>query len=259
MNGLAIDTFEAFESLPEVSISGDSALQIDADIIRNPSFSKKYDDISCSTLIVRNPVPPRLNRLILESSFKLQTDYLESLENELDNYQKQDVRKILLDFDLPGVLTDESKSLLLRKILLPIKGMTYSRNIDLELLFRIPFNGMEDFVSHAAFFRQNSMLNLNYALDLHIHEAGFDHEELEDLLLPIRYDTGTVNFIYEAGLGNKINSQNLKKIMEQMREKGSNCTFFLCPSGNINFQSIREDLQQWLDMEDQTIYPENPL
>lgn len=248
MNGIAVDTFEAFESLTEISDLKSPALQIDAEIIRNPSFGTKYSKLNQEYLAVRNPVPPRLNRLILESSFKLRMDYLESLDRELEFYHKANVKKILLDFDLPGVLYDEGKRSLLSTIAAAAKGTAAKENIEIELLFRLPFNDMEDFMVQAAFFRQQHMSGLNYAVDLHIHEAGFDIESLDELLLPVRYDIGTLNFVYDAALGNKINPHNLQKIMDLLITKGANCNFFLCPSGNINLQTIVGDLRQWDDM-----------
>lgn len=246
MNGLAVDTFAAFESLTETSDNRDFALQIDADIINNSSFNAKYSRLSCTSLIVRNPVPARLNRLILDSSFKLQIDYLESLGRELARYKQNGVQKILFDFDLPSVLQNDEKHESLKKILAAIKGICFSENIEMELLFRLPFSTMEEFIAPAAFFRQKSMLGINYALDLHIHEAGFDREEFAELLLPLQFDIRTVNFVYDAALGNKINPQNLKKLMDFMQGKGASCNFFLAPSGNISFQAIHDDFQQWM-------------
>lgn len=246
MNGITVDTFEAFESLTEITDFGGFALQTEAEIFNSAAFIRKYSTINCRSLIIRNPVPARLNRLILDSSFKLQTDYLESLEKELEKYSKVDVDKILLDFDLPTVIANEEKYPAFTQILSAIKGMTYAKNIGFELLFRLPFNGMEDFAAIAAFFRQQSMTNLNYALDLHIHEAHLDSGELAELLLPVQYDIGTINFVYDAALGNRINLHNLKKITDLMSAKCLHCQYFLCPSGNVNLQSIHEDISEWM-------------
>ena len=248
MNGITVDTFEAFESLTEILPAYDFVLQTDAEIVSRPSFGMKYAKLSRPGLVVRNPVPPRLNRLILDSTFKLQMDYLESFGREIEKYRRYNVEKILLDFDLPSVLQDDEKCRSLQKILASLKGIVYSEHIEIELLFRLPFNDMESFIAPAAFFRQQSIIGLNYAVDLHIHEAGFDRDELAELLLPLQFDIGTVNFVYDAALGNKINPQNLKKIMTASEEKGINCNFFLAPSGSINFQSIREDLLQWMEI-----------
>lgn len=248
MSGLTVDSWGFFESIPEENILQDIDLQIDAEIFSNPSFIRKAAQMDFTSLSVRNPVSARLNRLILESGFKLQTDYLESLSRQAEMYGNSGIKKVFFDFDLAGVLQEAELSRSLHSLLASIKGILYQYDIEMELLLRLPHPDMENFIAAAAIFRQSSMLNINYAVDMHIHEAGFDRDEICNSLLPIEFDTGSINFLYDAALGNKINAQSLQKIMDLMNGKGAKCDFFLCPSGNINYQFIEHDLEQWINL-----------
>lgn len=243
MLGIAFDSWNFFDSIPIDTVPEDIIFEADAEIVNNPAFNPA----KLPLFAVRNMIPVRLNRLILESSFKLQMDYLESAGKQAELFREAGIEKVMIDFDLPGILSDCSRQKMLLKILQPLKGIMYDNNIELELLVRLPFSGMDEFISHAALFRQKSMLGINYAIDLHIHEAGFDWDLLEEIP-ELKFDISTVNFIYDAALGNKINPQNLKKIIDYMKSEGSKCDFFLCPAGNINFQSVQSDIFQWTEL-----------
>ena len=246
MAGLTVDSWELFESIPENNILQNIDLQVDAEIFNNSLFMRKLRKISCNSLSVRNPVSARLNRLILESGFKLQAEYLDSLARQTEIYGIAGVRKVFFDFDIAGVLRDAGLCSNLRKILASVKGIMYEHDIETELLLRLPAADMEETVWLAADFRQKSMSGMNYAVDMHIHESGFDREEICTMLLPVEFDTGTINFLYDAALGNKINPQTISKIMDHIEGKGAKCDFFLCPSGNINFQSVQIDMELFI-------------
>ena len=248
MIGLAVDSFEFFESLPDNGLSGDIALQLDAELFQYRNTCLKLKKMRFAALYVKNPVSARLNRLILDSPFKLRMDSLESFESQIKMLNDVGAEKVMLDFDLPALFENAADFAIAEQILGALKGITYSAGMELELLFRLPFSGMEDFAAAAAFFRQNSMLRLNYSADIHIHEAGFDRELLKEVLLPVEFDVKTVNFLYDAALGNKINAQNLKKMINYMKNTGAEHDFFLCPSGNVNYQNIQTDLQQWFNI-----------
>ena len=249
MAGLTVDSWELFESIPENNILQSIDLQVDTEIFNNYPFMRKMRKISCNSLSVRNPVSARLNRLILESGFKLQTEYLDSLSRQMEIYAMAGVRKVFFDFDIAGVLRDEGLCINLRKILALVKGIMYEHGIEAELLLRLPAADMAETVYLASEFRQKSMCGMNYAVDMHIHESGFDREEICAMLMPVEFDIGTVNFLYDAALGNKINPQTISKIMDYFEEKGAKCDFFLCPSGNINFQSVQTDIEQFLKID----------
>ena len=209
MFGITFDTWEFFESIPENKSFSNLAFQIDAGIFQHQYWQKKLKKLQFASLSVRNPVNTRLNRLILESPFKLQTDYLESLAKQLDLYNKSAVTKVMFDFDLAGIFGNDFLCEKLLTLLGSIKGIAAENNIKVELLFRLPFAAMADFIISAAKFRQTTLLGMDFAVDMHIHEAGFVRDDIIDLLLPIEYDIKSVNFIYDAALGNKINIQNL--------------------------------------------------
>lgn len=245
MIGLSIDSFELWESLNEKELHSNILLAADAEILQNSSSAKKLQKLRPASLSVRNAAAPRLNRLILESNSKLQNDYLASLSRSMQHFQQLGAEKIMLDFDLPSVFFEENLQTALKHILGCIKGIAYEFDIKTELLFRVPLPEIELFTKQAAFFRQKSMLGMNYAVDIHVHEAGFDREDFCNALLPVQYDIGTVNFIYDAALGNKINPLNLKKTVDFVTAKGAECDFVLCPSGNVNFQTVSKDAEQW--------------
>ncbi|MBR2723200.1 MAG: hypothetical protein IKB77_02615 [Lentisphaeria bacterium] len=247
MLGLGIDTFELWDSLDFEAADCGTVIKADAELFQNQSFVKKLKKIHPAVLIVNNAVSPRLNRLILESGSKLQNDYLESLCKSFKYYSTLQVSKATLDFDLPSVLPDEKLTCELNRILCAIQGFAYEYSITAELLFRLPLPETADFIRLAAFFRQRHMSNMNYAVDVHIHEGAFDLEALTDTLLPIQYDTGTVNFLYDAALGNRVNAANLHRTVEMIQKKGAECDFTLCPAGGVNFQSVRQDVLQWLE------------
>ncbi len=251
MLGLGIDTFELLDSPYNETADCDIVIKADAELFQNQSFIKKIKKISPAVLIVNNAVSPRLNRLILESGSKLQNDYLESLCKSFRHFNTLKVNKVTLDFDLPSVLQDENLTSILNNILCAIQGFAYRYSITAELLFRLPLPETSDFIRQAAFFRQHFMANINYAVDIHIHEGAFDLDELSDTLRPVQYDIGTINFIYDAALGNKVNAANLHKTVEMMQKKGAECDFTLCPSGCVSFQSVRQDVLQWLRLDTQ--------
>ena len=251
MNGLAVESFELWESLDEKTLNSNIVLGVDAEIVRRTDFNKKIRKIQPETIFIRNAVASRLNRIILESGSKLQNDYLESLSKSLQLFYDAGVDKIMLDFDLPSVFNDKNLTEELKHILNSIKGMIYEFDIAVELMFRLPQPEADSFLAQAAFFRQKIMHGINYAVDIHIHEAGFNREEICDALLPVQYDISSINFVYDAALGNKINPVNLKKIADFMNAKGVNCSFSLCPSGNINYQTVRQDIEQWFNIFEQ--------
>ena len=251
MNGLAVESFELWESLTLKAAARNTALCVDAEIVRSPDFIKKIRKIQPEAIFIRNAVSPRLNRLILESGRKLQNDYLESLAKSLQIFNRAGADKIMLDFDLPSVFQDKILTEELKHILNSIKGMVYEFDIAVELLFRLPQSESELFLAQAAFFRQKVMQGINYSVDVHVHEAGFDREEMCSSLLPVQYDIGSINFVYDAALGNKINPVSLKKIADFLDAKGANCNFSLCPSGNINYQTVRQDIEQWFNIFEQ--------
>lgn len=248
MIGLSIDSFELWDSLNEKELHSDILLEADAEILQNSTSMKKLRKLRPASLSIRHGAAPRLNRLILESNSKLQNDYLASLSSSMQHFQQLGAEKIMLDFDLPSVFAEENLQNALKDILVCIKGIAYEFNICTELLFRLPLPETEYFIRQAAFFRQKSMLGMNYAVDIHVHEAGFDREELCNALLPVQYDIGTVNFIYDAALGNKINPLNLKKTVDFLTAKGATCDFLLSPSGNVNFQTVSKDAEQWFNV-----------
>ena len=251
MNGLTVESFELWESLDAKTLNSNIALGVDAEIVRRTDFNKKISKIQPETIFVRNAVASRLNRLILESGSKLQNDYLESLSKSLQLFSDASIDKIMLDFDLPSVFNDSNLTEELKHILNSIKGMIYEFDITVELMFRLPQPEADLFLAQAAFFRQNIMQGINYAVDIHIHEAGFNREEICTSLLPVQYDISSINFVYDAALGNKINPVSLKKIADFMNAKGVNCSFSLCPSGNINYQTVRQDIEQWFNIFEQ--------
>ena len=102
---------------------------------------------------------------------------------------------------------------------------------------------MEETIIQSAIFRHRSLLGMNYAIDMHIHENNFDRDEICNMILPIEFDISTVNFIYDAALGNKINPNTLQKTADHLNSKGTECNFFICPSGNVNFQSVKNDIK----------------
>lgn len=250
MYGLAADNSALWDTLPEKEYIGD-CLAVNADFFQNQAFIKKYSKADIAKLFVRHAVSPRLNRLILESETKLQNDYLDSFVRQMRFFHTFGVKKIQMDFDLPSVFKDEELTAALLNILRTIKGITYDYGIETELLFRLPQSTMENFTAEAAFFRQQSLLGMNYALDIHFHEAGFDREEICSSILPVEYDISCINFVYDAALGNKINPNTLSKIINFMKDKGAECDFLLYPSGNINYQVIRQDVEQWFNIFEQ--------
>lgn len=248
MIGISIESCELWETLEIAELPEGIALQIDAEITRSSGFMKKIRNISATVISVRNIVAPRLNRLILESGSKLQNDYLESLGKSFQLLSRLNADKVILDFDLSSVLQDALLTAELKRVLCSIKGMAYEAGTDIELLFRLPMADMESFIFQAAFFRSNSMLGMNYSVDIHIHEAAFDRENICAALHPVQYDIGSMNFVYDAALGNKINPSSLKKTVDFMRDKGVDCCFFLTPSGDLNYHTIRDDAAEWFDI-----------
>lgn len=249
MRGITFDSWDFFSGMPEENLFEDTALQVDYEVFNHPHFKQKLKKLHFASLTVRNPVNARLNRLILESPFKLQADYLESMAKQIRSCRIAGVNKIMLDFDLAGTLGNDLLYSNLLKLLGAVKGIAFDNQIDTELLFRLPFPSMENFILLAANFRRTTLLGMNFAVDMHIHEAGFDREQLPGLLLPLEFDIGSINFLYDAALGNKVNTQTLKFITDHLEKKGINCDYFLCPSGNINFQSAAPELIKWLNIQ----------
>ncbi len=248
MFGITFDTWDFFDSIPHDNLLSDLTFAVDAEFCQNKDFAAKYSRCDCRGLNIRNVLPRNLNRIILESPFKLQTDYLESLAKQTENFTNLGVRKVMFDFDLPSVFKDKDLSMSLQKILAPIKGIMYEAKIETELHFRLPGPDIAEFSKLAAEFRQKSMSGMNYSIDLHIHEAGGAKDSLIDELDPILFDIGTLNFVYDAALGNKLNPQLVKNIIGSLNNYTCRCDYCLCPSGNIDFRYIQTDLQQWLSI-----------
>lgn len=245
MIGITFNSWDFFESVPPDRFDSKTALQIDAEIMHHKSFCSKMRLINYSSLSVRNIVQGRLNRLILDSDFKLKAEYLDSFSAQLRQIRQNGIDKLLLDFDLAGIAGDAASEQKLIEMLTSLNGMIYENNLKAELLFRLPQPDMDKFIPLIALLRRRFMFSINFAADLHIHEAGFEPEMICTLLHPVLYDIKSCQFIYDADLGNKFNIRTLKNIIDYFSGRGAMCDFFLCPSGNINFHTVNTQLEEW--------------
>ena len=209
LNNFIEDDFMSSEVIDDIMIAG---CLLDDDCFGQKLISFLEDRETPVNIIVKEPLPNRMVKLMATQNDKMKLDFLQVFSENLDHASKFGTAKILQSFDILS-LEGEGK-----EFFNSLCGIAWAKNIKFDLSLRIPMLNNDNDLLRVHTLLRKSMWYMNLNLDIHIDENGFLQMDFAEVIKPVIFDISSIHFLYESQFGNRLDMAIVERVSQICRQ-----------------------------------------